>query len=518
MKVSLEKKNPRLTRFRRQLGLMFFVAVAAFAIQGKDYFAVLWNGFELDGTDPDDGEVLMWDAARRKVEFGTAVAAPAAHASTHLPGGADALTTASPTATYGGTAGAEGSAASFARSDHIHAFSMPSLNSAGNAVGAFNVLQAGTGLTFSYAASATGGTLTINGGSGTGDVVGPAASTNEALALFDSTTGKLLKNGAVTATVAGAMDGITTLDADGTVSAPEFTDETAAASTGVINLTSQADGDILARASSAWGRLAKGANNTFLGTNNAGTVAYAAFNKSSQFTGDGINSALTLTSATVTGTAQANAAGSATTFALSDHVHLTNLLLQINGGNNLGLFHTLRGSPTIAITDGGSGVGVLATATSSDKRILGYAYTSTSTLFSTTTATPADDTSAPQMTEGASIVSQAYTVVSASSVIWVFAHVSTINNRTAGHAGVLFVGRTGAGDAMQAGTQFTPGNDYPQAGASLLAQESSPGTGSATWDIRAGSPSATAFEANGHTAADKLGASSKTTILIVEVL
>jgi hypothetical protein len=48
------------------------------------------------------------------------VSAPAAHASSHLPGGTDALTTAAPSATGVATASAEGVAASFARSDHAH--------------------------------------------------------------------------------------------------------------------------------------------------------------------------------------------------------------------------------------------------------------------------------------------------------------------------------------------------------------------------------------------------------------
>lgn len=48
------------------------------------------------------------------------VAAPMTHASTHLPGGADALTTAAP-ATVTGTSNSTGVAASFARSDHLHA-------------------------------------------------------------------------------------------------------------------------------------------------------------------------------------------------------------------------------------------------------------------------------------------------------------------------------------------------------------------------------------------------------------
>lgn len=47
----------------------------------------------------------------------------------------------------------------------------------------------------------TGGTLTwetVAGGSGTGDVVGPASATDNAVALFNGTTGKLIKNSSLT--------------------------------------------------------------------------------------------------------------------------------------------------------------------------------------------------------------------------------------------------------------------------------------------------------------------------------
>lgn len=49
---------------------------------------------------------------------------------------------------------------------------------------------------------------------GDGDVVGPASSTDEALARFDSTTGKLLMDGVVTSTDAGVVAGITQLNVD----------------------------------------------------------------------------------------------------------------------------------------------------------------------------------------------------------------------------------------------------------------------------------------------------------------
>ncbi len=52
---------------------------------------------------------------------------------------------------------------------------------------------------FDYVSAATPLPVTIVGG-GTGDVDGPSSATNNALAIFDGTTGKLLKNSAVTLT------------------------------------------------------------------------------------------------------------------------------------------------------------------------------------------------------------------------------------------------------------------------------------------------------------------------------
>jgi hypothetical protein len=57
-------------------------------------------------------------------------------------------------------------------------------------------------------------------GSGSGDVVGPASSTDNAIARFDSTTGKLLQNSVVTVGDTGAVSGVTTLAASTSVTTP----------------------------------------------------------------------------------------------------------------------------------------------------------------------------------------------------------------------------------------------------------------------------------------------------------
>jgi hypothetical protein len=64
----------------------------------------------------------------------------------------------------------------------------------------------------------TGGT--ISGVAGFGDVSGPASSTDNAIARFDSTTGKLLQNSVVTVGDTGAVTGVTTFAASTSVTTP----------------------------------------------------------------------------------------------------------------------------------------------------------------------------------------------------------------------------------------------------------------------------------------------------------
>lgn len=62
----------------------------------------------------------------------------------------------------------------------------------GNGSGGFSNVTIGTGLSFAA------GTLSATGGVGTGDVVGPLSATDNAVARFDTTTGKLIQNSGVT--------------------------------------------------------------------------------------------------------------------------------------------------------------------------------------------------------------------------------------------------------------------------------------------------------------------------------
>lgn len=60
-------------------------------------------------------------------------------------------------------------------------------------------------------------TVSSIGGEGTGDVVGPASSTDNAVARFNLTTGKLIQSSAVTISDSGAVAGIASITfTDGT--------------------------------------------------------------------------------------------------------------------------------------------------------------------------------------------------------------------------------------------------------------------------------------------------------------
>ena len=76
-------------------------------------------------------------------------------------------------------------------------------------------LTAGSGITVTNSAGAI--TIAASGGGGSGDVVGPASSTDNAIARFDSTTGKLIQNSTGILTDAGALSGLTDITATGLI-------------------------------------------------------------------------------------------------------------------------------------------------------------------------------------------------------------------------------------------------------------------------------------------------------------
>jgi hypothetical protein len=86
-------------------------------------------------------------------------------------------------------------------------------NSTGNTL-TKATLTAGTGITVTNSAGAI--TIASSGG-GSGDVVGPASSTDNALARFDLATGKLLQNSVGLLSDTGAISGLTDISASGSV-------------------------------------------------------------------------------------------------------------------------------------------------------------------------------------------------------------------------------------------------------------------------------------------------------------
>ena len=82
------------------------------------------------------------------------------------------------------------------------------------------VLTAGTGI--STSGTYPNFTITNTSPSLGGDVVGPSSATDNAIARFDTTTGKLIQNSVVTVGDTGAVTGVTTLSASTSVTSPLF--------------------------------------------------------------------------------------------------------------------------------------------------------------------------------------------------------------------------------------------------------------------------------------------------------
>ncbi len=87
-------------------------------------------------------------------------------------------------------------------------------NSTGNTL-TKATLTAGTNVTITNSAGAI--TIAASGGGGSGDVVGPASSTDNALVRFDTTTGKLVQNSVGILSDTGAISGLTDISASGSV-------------------------------------------------------------------------------------------------------------------------------------------------------------------------------------------------------------------------------------------------------------------------------------------------------------
>ena len=87
-------------------------------------------------------------------------------------------------------------------------------NSTGNTLTKATLTQ-GSGITITNSAGAI--TIAATGGGGSGDVVGPASATDNALVRFDTTTGKLVQNSVGILSDTGAISGLTDISASGAV-------------------------------------------------------------------------------------------------------------------------------------------------------------------------------------------------------------------------------------------------------------------------------------------------------------
>jgi len=95
-----------------------------------------------------------------------------------------------------------------------------STNLAGGALGSLPY-QSGSGTTTFVGIGSTGQVLTVAGGvptwaspTATGDVTGPASSTDNAIARFDSTTGKIIQNSGITLSDANALQNVNEINFD----------------------------------------------------------------------------------------------------------------------------------------------------------------------------------------------------------------------------------------------------------------------------------------------------------------
>ena len=157
-------------------------------------------------------------------------------------------------------------------------------NSTGNTLTKATLTQ-GSGITITNSAGAI--TIAASGGGGSGDVVGPASSTDNAFARFDSTTGKLLQNstGATlsdtgAAVFTGALDVLGNSTAGSNIKLYEDTDN------GTNYVSFKAPDTIAANVT--WTLpSADGTSAQVLSTNGSGTLSWATASGSSQWTTTG---------------------------------------------------------------------------------------------------------------------------------------------------------------------------------------------------------------------------------------
>jgi hypothetical protein len=209
---------------------------------------------------------------------------PTSHATSHNPGGGDALATAAPpnTAVQIGNAAAVGTAASFSRSDHVHAVSAGTpvnVTKAANAAGSATTFARSDhkhDITTAAAVAATVGQANAEGTSTSlaradhthAHAAGTPVNVTKAANAAGSATTFARSDHKHDITTAAAV-AVGTANAEGSSTSLARADHTHQV-TGLV-IASEAQGDILYRNASAWVRLAAGTANQFLQT--AGAAA-----------------------------------------------------------------------------------------------------------------------------------------------------------------------------------------------------------------------------------------------------
>jgi len=157
-------------------------------------------------------------------------------------------------------------------------------------------------------------TLLASTSGASGDVVGPASATDNALARFDLTTGKLIQNSVGILSDAGILTGLTGITSSGSITFSSLTSgrvsytTTAGLQTDSANLLYS--GTDLTVYGLTVGRGAGAvANNTVVGSGALGTVNTGAFNDAFGFNSLSLNTSGTLNTAIGSGTLFSNTTG-----------------------------------------------------------------------------------------------------------------------------------------------------------------------------------------------------------------
>lgn len=380
--------------------------------------------------------------------------------------------------------------------------------------------------------TAAWGTVTA----GTGDVVGGASSTDNAIARYDGTTGKLIQNSVVTVDDTGNLAGVGTIntkalptgDIIGSSDTQTLTSKTIALGSNTVSGTTAqfntalTDGDFatLAGAETLTNKtltapkvasggyisdpngnenlvfvsVASAVNELTISNNVTGSAAYIAA------TGGDVNASINLIPKG-TGTVQANSVPVVTTTGAQTLTSKTLTAPTIGDFTNATHDHSnAAGGGTLTHT---------AFPTGAVVQMVGLGYTAVAT---GTTTIPLDDT-IPQNTEGTEFMSLSFTPKSATNTLVIDVLFFGTANTIADVIVALF--QDSVANAIAATSQVTPTANYRQM-INLRCVVSAGSTSARTYKVRAGGGAASTITFNGHSSGRLFGAITKSSIVITE--